>query len=104
MYHEFVGEFVQESIRHRSSSRLAIWRPPTIMNDQLLEAEADSLRLDQFLKANGIAATGGQAKYIIQNGEVKLNGEIETRRRRKLAVGDVIEVAGKQYPVTASTS
>jgi len=73
------------------------------MNDQILEAEADSLRLDQFLKVRGIAATGGLAKFIIQNGEVKLNGEIETRRRRKLAVGDVVEVAGQQYPVTGST-
>ena len=73
------------------------------MNDQPPETEAEPLRLDQFLKASGIAATGGQAKFMIQNGEVKLNGAIETRRRRKLASGDVVEVAGQQFQVTAAT-
>jgi ribosome-associated protein len=36
---------------------------------------------------------------MIQNGEVKVNGQTETRRRRKLAAGDVVEVGGRQYVV-----
>ena len=60
--------------------------------------EREPLRLDQFLKLSGITDTGGQAKLLIQSGEVKVNGEPETRRRRKLVAGDVIDVEGKLYP------
>jgi ribosome-associated protein len=59
--------------------------------------EREALRLDQFLKFRGIADTGGQANLMVQGGEVQVNGEPETRRRRKLAVGDVVEVNGKAY-------
>lgn len=62
----------------------------------------DSLRLDHFVKLKAISGTGGQAKLMIQGGEVKVNGEVETRRRRKLSVGDVVEVAGQQFPVDGS--
>ncbi len=57
----------------------------------------DTLRLDQFMKLRGITETGGQAKLLIQSGEVKVNGEPEIRRRRKLVTGDVVEVDGKSY-------
>ena len=60
-------------------------------------SERDPLRLDQFLKLRGIADTGGQAKLLIQNGEVQVNGEAETRRRRKLVIGDVVKVGGIVY-------
>ena len=59
--------------------------------------EPDTLRLDQFLKLNGIAESGGRAKLLIQGGEVQVNGEVETRRRRKLVVGDVVEFDGTRY-------
>ena len=55
------------------------------------------LCLDQFLKLTGIAGTGGQAKMMIQGGEISVNGEVETRRRRKLAAGDVVEAGGRTY-------
>lgn len=50
------------------------------------------ITLDQFLKITGLVGTGGQAKIAIQEGYVTVNGELETRRRRKLALGDVIVV------------
>ena len=59
--------------------------------------EPDTLRLDQFLKLNGIAESGGRAKLLVQGGEVQVNGEVETRRRRKLVIGDVVEVDGTRY-------
>jgi len=71
------------------------WSHRTVSTDPLSEREA--LRLDQFLKLRGIADTGGQAKLLIQSGEVQVNGEVETRRRRKLVVGDVVEVEGRAY-------
>ncbi|WP_390843214.1 RNA-binding S4 domain-containing protein [Anatilimnocola floriformis] len=58
--------------------------------------EAEPLRLDHFLKQRGVADTGGQAKLMIQAGEVKLNGVVETRRRKKLSPGDKVEVHGKK--------
>ena len=64
--------------------------------------EPNKLCLDQFLKLSWVVETGGHAKFLIQNGEVKVNGEIETRRRRKLVAGDVVELGGKQLLVKDS--
>ena len=61
--------------------------------------DPESIRLDNFLKLTGIVGTGGQAKLLIQAGEVLLNGEIETRRRKKLLIGDVVEVMGEVFQV-----
>lgn len=72
------------------------------------EADADAadpsqpepLRLDHFLKLTGAAGSGGQAKLLIQNGEVRLNGEVETRRRKKICLGDKVTVNDQTYTVT----
>lgn len=69
------------------------------MSDDEHTPAEDALRLDQFLKLTGLVGTGGQAKFLIQNGEVKVNGVVETRRRRKLARGDVVEVGGARQTV-----
>ena len=61
--------------------------------------EQQIIRLDQFLKYVGAVGTGGQAKFIIQSGEVQVNGEVETRRTRKLVPGDVVKMAGNTYTV-----
>lgn len=63
--------------------------------------EKSELRLDQFLKFNALTATGGEAKFLIQSGEVKVNGAVETRRRCKLSPGDVVEIAGQKLTVPA---
>lgn len=60
---------------------------PTTPNDQ-----EKTITLQDFLKLEGLVETGGEAKFRIQNGEVLLNGEIETRRRKKLYQGDIIEI------------
>jgi ribosome-associated protein len=65
-----------------------------------LPESSDALRLDHFLKINSISESGGHAKAMIQGGEVKLNGQVETRRRKKLAVGDIVEVHGRKIIVT----
>jgi ribosome-associated protein len=62
---------------------------------------AATIRLDDFLKLTGLVATGGEAKVRIQSGEVTLNGEIETRRRKQLVLGDVIEFMGETFEVSA---
>lgn len=55
-------------------------------------ADTPHIRLDQLLKREGLAGTGGQAKWLIVEGGVKVNGEVETRRGRKLHEGDRVEV------------
>ena len=57
----------------------------------------DTITLNDALKLTGITETGGQAKLMIQAGEVRVNGEVETRRKRKLKAGDVLEVAGEEF-------
>lgn len=54
--------------------------------------EGPYIELIQLLKAEGIAETGGHAKFIVDEGEVVRNGEVEYRKRAKLVVGDRIEV------------
>jgi ribosome-associated protein len=57
------------------------------------------IKLDQFLKWQGIAQTGGEAKIIIRQGIVLVNGETELRRGRKLVTGDRVTVAGTTHQV-----
>lgn len=59
----------------------------------------NTIKLDQFLKLIGIAATGGQAKLMIQGGEVVVNGVLETRRGRKLKSGDSVKIAEQTFDV-----
>ena len=53
------------------------------------------IRLDDFLKMSGLVHTGGEAKVRIQAGEVTVNGEVETRRRKQLSIGDEVVFAGE---------
>jgi len=57
------------------------------------------MKLDQFLKWEGLAATGGEAKQRIQAGEVRVNGIVETRRGRQLNTGDAVEIDGRELLV-----
>jgi ribosome-associated protein len=65
-------------------------------NEQITE---DYIKLDQFLKLMGAVDTGGQAKLIIQEEEVTVNGQIETRRGRKLVQGDLVKYQGQEIKV-----
>ncbi len=65
------------------------------------EAPKATIDLDQFLKLTGAVATGGEAKVLIQGGEVLVNDEVETRRRRKLQAGDLVTLHGEMYSVEA---
>ncbi|MFM9109332.1 MAG: RNA-binding S4 domain-containing protein [Prochlorococcaceae cyanobacterium] len=60
------------------------------------------MKLDQFLKWQGLVGTGGEAKLRIQAGDVRVNGERETRRGRQLQPGDVVSLAGCEHPVTVT--
>jgi ribosome-associated protein len=55
--------------------------------------------LGQALKAASLVGTGGEAKVVIQAGEVSVNGEVETRRGRRLREGDVVEVGDERLEI-----
>ena len=55
--------------------------------------------LGQALKVASLVGSGGEAKVLIQAGEVLVNGEVETRRGRKLGAGDVVEVGDERLEV-----
>ena len=57
--------------------------------------DAPVIELQDWLKWNQWVSSGGEAKQVIQGGQVRLNGEVETRRRKKLHAGDLIEYGGR---------
>jgi ribosome-associated protein len=57
------------------------------------------ITLGRALKAANVVGTGGEAKVLIQAGEVRVNGEVETRRGLKLREGDVVEVGDEKMEV-----
>jgi ribosome-associated protein len=62
---------------------------------------SEFIELIKLLKLLRIAESGGNAKLMVEAGEVLLNGEIEYRKRAKLRPGDVIEVFDKQIYITS---
>ncbi len=65
------------------------------MNPKEFELNGEFILLTSLLKLIGIAATGGHAGLMVSEGEVIVNEEIESRKRRKCRVGDQIEVNGQ---------
>ncbi len=60
------------------------------------------IELNNYLRIIGIVNTGGLAKLLIRAGSVKVNNEIETRNKRKLHAGDVVEYLEKKYVIEES--
>ena len=60
----------------------------------------DFIKLGQALKAANLVGSGVEAKDVIQNGEVKVNGEVDTRRGRKLYDGDVVTFSGETINIS----
>lgn len=56
-----------------------------------VEITKETVELYKILKFEGVVASGGQAKAVIDDGQVLVNGEVETRKRKKIVGGDVIE-------------
>ncbi|MBW9212502.1 MULTISPECIES: RNA-binding S4 domain-containing protein [Terrabacteria group] len=61
----------------------------------MTKQKQDYITLQNFLKFNGFVQTGGEAKLVIQDGFVKVNGEVEMRRGRKLYSGDKVSYQGE---------
>ena len=68
-----------------------------------IQINTDFIKLDSLLKFAGMVETGGEAKELIQAGQVKLNGEVCTMRGKKCVPGDEIELDGRTVAVRART-
>ena len=60
---------------------------------------SEFIRLDAALKLGGVCPTGGEAKLLIQQGQVQVNGEVCTMRGKKLRGGDTVTLAGRTVAV-----
>lgn len=56
-----------------------------------IEVSKEPVELYKILKFEGIVSSGGEAKSVIADGQVLVNGEVETRKRKKIVSGDVVE-------------
>ena len=64
-----------------------------------LKLRDEFIKLGQAMTAAGIVSSGIDAKMLIQDGQVTVNGEVETRRGKKLYDGDVFEFEGEEFKV-----
>jgi ribosome-associated protein len=64
-----------------------------------VEIRGDTIRLGQLLKLAGLVGAGGEAKELLAAEEVRVNGEVETRRGRQLHPGDEVSVSGARVVV-----
>lgn len=66
---------------------------------EIIELREDFIKLGQALKAAGLVDSGVEAKIVIVNGEVMVNGEVETRRGKKLVKGDKVSYNGNEISI-----
>ena len=66
---------------------------------ETIKLREEYIKLGQALKAAGLAESGVDAKFVIQDGLVKVNGEVDTRRGRKIVSGDIVEYQGEKIQV-----
>jgi len=71
---------------------------------ETIKINEEYIRLDNLMKFSGLCNSGGRAKFLIQNGEVKLNGEVCTMRGKKIRPGDKIEYQNRMIEVTADAT
>lgn len=72
------------------------------MEKQIIEINTEYIKLDSFLKLSGVASTGGQAKELVAEGAILVNGEPCTQRGRKLRDGFTVSAAGQEFEVKGS--
>lgn len=66
---------------------------------EIIHLREDFIKLGQALKAVGLAESGVEAKLVIQDGQVMVNGQVEVQRGKKLFAGDVVEFAGETIKI-----
>ena len=72
-------------------------KSPTV---RIVEIDREPIELYKLLKFENLVQSGGEAKFVISQGLVRLNGSVETRKRKKIVTGDVIEFNKEKFSVT----
>ncbi|NUM46067.1 MAG: RNA-binding S4 domain-containing protein [Anaerolineales bacterium] len=72
---------------------------PKAKSPRIVELEQLPIELAKLLKYEGLVATGGEAKLLITEGHVRVNGEKETRRGRKINAGDVVSLGNEHLKI-----
>ena len=67
-----------------------------------ISADADYIELIKLLKAENIASSGAEAKMMVEDQLVDVNGNLETRKRAKLREGDIVEIEGRKIQIVKS--
>jgi len=67
-----------------------------------LSADAGYIELIKLLKAENIASSGAEAKMMVEDQLVNVNGSLETRKRAKLREGDIVEIEGRKIQIVKS--
>lgn len=75
---------------------------PHVNDCEIVVLNKEPVELYKILKFEGLVSSGAQAKLVIDDGQVRVNGEVETRRRRKIVDKDLIEVADVRLQVTVN--
>lgn len=66
---------------------------------EIIHLRDDFIKLGQALKAAGLVDSGVEAKLVIQDGQVKVNGQVEVQRGKKLVAGDVVDFDGNTIKI-----
>ena len=66
---------------------------------EIVKISTDVIQLDQLLKWMGLTETGGQARFLIDAGQIRINEGVTTERRRKIYPGDLLVIEGQQYRI-----
>ena len=84
--------------------RIKVKKREAAVPEEKVPILTDFIKLDSFLKFAAVVQTGGEAKLLISDGQVEVNGEICTQRGKKLRVGDKVMAGGRIYvPVSGDT-
>ncbi|MBV1960368.1 MAG: RNA-binding S4 domain-containing protein [Immundisolibacteraceae bacterium] len=67
-----------------------------------VEISQEPIELYKLLKMEGLVASGGEAKLVISEGEVRVNGEVETRKRKKIVAGDKVSFGDESFCVVVN--
>ncbi|MEP2650384.1 MAG: RNA-binding S4 domain-containing protein [Paraglaciecola sp.] len=67
-----------------------------------IEINKEPIALYQLLKFEALVSSGGEAKGVIDNGQVLVNGEVETRRRKKIMTGDIVQFNDEVFTISVN--
>ena len=71
---------------------------------RIVEITRETVELYKILKFEGMAASGGEAKLVVANGQVLVNGKVETRKRKKITAGDTIEFNNEKMGIKLAST